>query len=224
MVKPITIFVSYAHSDDSFLRELQTFLKPYEREKIINIWTDKDIVAGQKWDDLIKAKLNESEVILFLVSPDFLASDYINDNEIEEVLKKEKSFTVPIIIRPTDLSLLKIKYLQIIPTGAKPVTEWESRDKAWNDVISKLKEVFIQVNQHPALTTDVSEANSVNTPIIWKTKNPVNFIMKLLSLLLVVICISAFVYGLIKHDSFYLFASIAGIAAAFVGYMFVSRS
>ncbi len=225
MDEPITIFISYAHKDASFLQELQTRLRPYEREKIVSVWTDKDIVAGNRWDDLIKTKLNKSEVILFLVSPDFLASDYINDKEIEAVLKKEPPLAVPIIIRPSDLNMLKINHLQAIPTGAKSIAEWENRDTAWQDVINGLKSVFIQVKptlSHLLAGLDVSQSQK-RTSAKWETTSFTDALMKILSLLLVVICMIALVYGLLKRDSFYSFTSLAGMASGSVGYMFFRK-
>ena len=223
MAEPLTIFISYAHKDKSFLQELQTVLKPYERRKIVSIWTDQDIVAGQKWDELIKTKLNQSEVVLFLVSPDFLASDYINDQEIGQVLERSEPCAIPILVRPIDLSLLTINYLQVIPTGAKPVTDWESRDKAWLDVVNELKEVFIQLK--PSLSDLLNKKVADQPPVFkaFRSRDIVDSTIRILLLVLIIICAIVFVYGLIKHDAFYTFTAIAGIAAGLVGNMFTKR-
>ena len=225
MSNPITIFISYAHKDAAFLQELKTFLKPYERNEIITIWTDKNIIAGQEWDNLIKQKLQQSAVILFLVSPDFLASDYINDKEIKEALIKEAAYNVPIIIRPTDLSMFEMKYLQIIPTGAKPVADWDNRDKAWNDVVENLKNVFIRVE--PELSTVLQNTpgatSRTSLPSIRKQQDFIEPVMKIGLILLLLICIAALVYGFIHRDAFYVFAALAGVGAAFAAYVFLRR-
>lgn len=226
MATPISIFISYAHKDDSFLQELTTFLTPYERGKIISIWTDKDVVAGQKWNDVIKTRLNESEVILFLVSPDFLASGLINDNEIAAVLGKDEPVAVPIIIRHTDLSLFKMRnYWEMMPSGARPVSDWENRDKAWMDVLTKLRDVFLKVepgvSQYLANTMVGPMPKSLSSK--WRLQDMVDWVRGSL-LVLIVICMAFFVYGLIKHDNFYAFTSLAGMGACFLGYMFVRRS
>lgn len=190
--------------------ELQTFLKPYLRNKTIDLWTDKDIVAGQEWNDLIKAKLNESEIILFLVSPDFLASDYINDTEIMNALKNNKIITIPVIIRPIRMALLQINYKQAIPTGAKPVSDWPSRDNAWNNVLSALEEVFKEINKEDLESVPDNKTgknyNNNFTKVNFSDK-----LMKGLFALLIVVCICAFFYGLIKRDNYYSFTSLAGL-------------
>lgn len=216
MAKPITIFISYSHKDDSFLKELQTFLRPYSRSKKIEIWTDKNIVAGQKWNDLIKAKLNESEIILFLVSPDFLASDYINDVEIKSAIENNRIITIPVIIRPIRMELLQISYLQVIPSGAKPVTDWPSRDNAWNDVIGELSKVFENINEEDL-------ENDTNT-----NKTFFNFIssdklMKMFFGFLVAVCFCTFLFGLFNRDSFYTFTSLAGLGVGSAAYLLLRR-
>lgn len=210
MAKPITIFISYAHKDSSYLQELQTFLKPYLRKKTIDIWTDKDIVAGEQWNALIKAKLNESEIILFLVSPDFLASDYINDTEIMNALKNNKIITIPVIIRPIRMDLLQINYVQAIPTGARPVSDWPSRDNAWNNVLSALEEVFKEINKEdPEYVPD--PGTRIKHTINFTRVNFSDKLMKGLFALLIAVCIGAFLYGLLKRDSYYSFTSLAGM-------------
>ncbi|MGH2553018.1 MAG: toll/interleukin-1 receptor domain-containing protein [Chitinophagaceae bacterium] len=222
MPKPITIFISYAHKDGSYLSELQTFLKPYQRNKTIDIWTDREIVAGQQWNELIKNKLSESEIILFLVSPDFLASDYINDTEIKSAITDNKIITIPVIIRPIDMDLFTISYKQAVPTGAKAVSDWDSRDKAWNDVLLALKEVFKKINKdepdyEPLLV------NGTKKNIRIRDINFSDMLMKGLFVLLIVVCIGAFVYGLIKRDNYYSFTSLAGLGIGATAWFLLRR-
>ncbi len=225
MVKPVTIFISYSHKDASFLQELLTFLKPYEKNKTISVWTDKDIVAGQQWNELIKANLNRSEVILFLVSPDFLASDYINDTEIMNALENNKLIIIPIIVRPIVMNLLQIKSFQVIPTGAKAVVEWDSRDQAWNDVITALKTVIDKINAANAgQLEDVTHSNNgTNHSFNLRRGNLTDTLLKWFFVLLIAICIVVFVYGFVQRDTFYSFTSIAGMGASFTAYFFVRR-
>ncbi|HLG38143.1 MAG TPA: toll/interleukin-1 receptor domain-containing protein [Chitinophagaceae bacterium] len=221
MAKPITIFISYAHKDSSYLEELQTFLKPLIREKRIAVWTDKNIVAGQKWNEIIRKKLNKSEVILFLVSPDFLASDYINDTEIQDSLKREDLTIIPVIVRPIVMDLLKIKYLQAIPTGAKAISDWDKRDNAWNDVISALTIVFNDINvRRPKDSFDDEEETSTNPT----AQNFTDKLMKWLLALLVTFSVGVFIYGLIKVSGFHVSTSLAGICIGVAGHRFSRKS
>lgn len=222
MPKPITIFISYAHKDTSYKDELQIFLKPYQRNKTIDIWTDKDIVAGQQWNELIKNKLSESEIILFLVSPDFLASDYINDNEIQYALENNMIITIPVIIRPIDMELLQIKYLQVIPTGAKAVSDWDSRDKAWNDVLLALKQVFKKIKEDEPEYVSVSGNGSKRIFNLRKV-NFSDILMKGLFALLIVVCIGSIFYGLCNDDNFYSFTSLAGLGVGAVAWFLLRK-
>ncbi len=226
MANPISIFISYAHKDEPFLEELQTFLKPYERNKTIHVWTDKNIVAGQQWDEMIKTQLANSKIILFLISPDFLASDYINDNEIKSALEKYQSHSlviIPVIIRPIDMDLLQMKYLQVVPTGAKPVSDWESRDKAWNDVIIALKNVFLQVgNTNSNMQATAGNNNNPGYVQDFKKSFISSKIVTWLFILLIAACIGLFIWGMINRDGFICSTSLGGIGAGILGY-FISK-
>lgn len=221
MAKPITIFISYAHKDDSYLQEFQTFLKPFVMQKRIAVWTDKNIVAGERWNDIIKNNLNKSEVILFLVSPDFLASDYINDTEIKNAVEKESLTIIPVIIRPIVMDLLKIKYLQAVPTGAKAVSDWDKRDNAWNNVISALTIVFDNINSRRP--KDIS-ADEEEISADRDRHNLTDQLMKWLFALLVTICVGVFVYGLIKVSAFHVATSLAGICIGVAGHRYSHKS
>ena len=215
MASPKSIFISYAHKDESYLNELRTFLKPLIRNKTISIWTDKDIVAGQKWDELIKTQLANSRIILFLVSPDFLASDYINDTEITNVLQNETSNSfsiVPIIIRPVNMQLLPLKAYQVIPTGAKAVSEWDSRDKAWNDVLAALITMLDQLPENgESNSTPVPPARLSSKIVLW------------MFVLLIAVSIVLFIAGIVKRDAFFCYTSLGGIGAGIAGFFMAKK-
>lgn len=208
MVKPINIFISYAHADADLLDEFKKFLVPYERKKTITVWTDRDINAGQTWDKWIKGRLQQSEIILFLVSQDFLASSYINDVEIKEAIDNSRLISIPIILRPILMSQLVLNYLQVIPTGAQPVIKWNPRDEAWVDVIKSLEKVFTQLNDN-------------NRKVTFRAYSSDKLVTGLI-LILFVISLGVFVYGLIKVSEFHISTSFVGMGISLLGY-FLSR-
>jgi hypothetical protein len=73
---PIKIFCCYSHEDEALLNKLKAHLKPLQRQGLIDVWHDRDIGAGTDWEQHIKEQLNTAQIILLLVSPDFMDSDY----------------------------------------------------------------------------------------------------------------------------------------------------
>ena len=73
--KSIEVFCCYARKDQQLLLDLKTFLSPLQREGLITLWTDIDINAGTEWEREIHRHLNTAQIILLLISPDFIASE-----------------------------------------------------------------------------------------------------------------------------------------------------
>lgn len=148
MSNPIKVFISYSHKDEEYKDELNKHLKPYETQKIIEIWDDRDILPSQDWHKEINERLKAAHVILYLVSSDFMASDYINNVELSKAMDrhaKGEQALVPIIIRPSNLSMLNIAKFQATPKNAKAISTWADQDEAWMDVISSLSKLFTAI-------------------------------------------------------------------------------
>ena len=146
--RPVSVFVSYAHKDDSFRAELDTRLKLLQRYDLIDGWHDLRIVAGAEWKQEIDQRLDDSELILLLVSPDFLASDYCYDVEMKRALERHEAGHVrvlPIIIRDCDWSGAPFSRLQVLPLRGKPVRRWRDRDSAWKSVAAGIKDAAYSI-------------------------------------------------------------------------------
>lgn len=140
----IEVFYSYAHEDEALRVELEKHLSALKRQKLIDGWHDRRISAGQQWADEIDAHVNSADIILLLVSPDFLASDYCYEIEMTTALRRHREQTtvvIPIILRAVDWSGTPFAHLQALPRDGKPVTSWLNRDEAFLEIAQGIREV-----------------------------------------------------------------------------------
>ena len=140
----VRVAFSYSHKDEELRDLLETHLKLLQRQNIISTWHDRKIMAGDKWAGVIDDNFQRADLILLLVSADFLASDYCFEIEMQTVLEREakgEAKVVPVILRACDWSDAPFSKLQGLPKDMKPVTSWSNRDEAWTDVAKGIKKV-----------------------------------------------------------------------------------
>jgi hypothetical protein len=147
--QPVRVFYSYSHKDEDLIDELRAFLRPLERKGIISSWHDRSIKGGQQWDDEIRENLEEAQLILLLVSANFMASDYIYDKELAVALERHESSAarvVPIILRSVDWQDSSFAKLQALPKDGRPLSSWEDRDEALTSIVRDLRQIANEVN------------------------------------------------------------------------------
>jgi len=145
---PVKLFISYAHEDEVHKNNLVTHLSALQRLGVLEAWDDREIMAGQNWDTAIKTSLEQADIVIFLISADFIASEYIHDVEIENALKRYKAgqqIIIPVLVRACDFSSLHLSRFQALPTGAKPITSWDNLDEAWLNVTEGIKKVSTEM-------------------------------------------------------------------------------
>lgn len=133
----IEIFFSYAHEDEKLRNELAKHLKLLERQKVISSWYDRDITAGDDWKQEIQQHLQTAQVILLLISADFLASDFCWGVELAQAMTRhenKQALVIPVILREVDWQGAPFGKLQALPKNAKPVTNWSNQDQAFTDI------------------------------------------------------------------------------------------
>jgi HEAT repeat protein len=150
LTQSIKLFFSYAHKDEPLRDELAKHLSLLKRQNIITDWHDRNITAGTDWAQAIDHNLNTANIILLLISADFLASDYCYDKELTRALERHNQGTarvIPIILRPCDWHSAPFGKLQALPKDAKPVTEWSNPDKAFTDIAQGIRKAVAELQQ-----------------------------------------------------------------------------
>jgi len=143
------IFISYAHEDEDLKGELDKHLKVLKRSSKVEVWSDRQLVAGEEWDDSIMSELRRANIILLLISVDFNASDFIWDKELAVAMERHREGTarvVPIIIRKCNWDGLPYAALQALPRHARPVTDYPDRDVAYTEIAEGIEQLVDQVN------------------------------------------------------------------------------
>ncbi len=142
MARPVSLFFSYSHKDEDLRGELETHLSPLRRQQVISGWHDRMITPGDEWKSRIDENLNQADVILLLVTPNFLASDYCFDVEMKQAMGRHElgeACVIPVIVRPVDWHGEPFAKLHCLPRDGKPITRWPDRDEAWLDVVKGIR-------------------------------------------------------------------------------------
>ncbi|MBL6988114.1 MAG: TIR domain-containing protein [Methylobacter sp.] len=150
---PVKLFISYSHEDEDLRAELEKHLKPLQRKKVIDTWHDRKIGVGTEWQQAIDEKLETADIVLLLVSPDFLNSDYCNDMEIQCAMRKHEEKTtvvIPILLRHCDTDGAAFMKIQGLPKNLLPVKKWNDQDEAFTDIAKGIRIVARLIQQQKA--------------------------------------------------------------------------
>jgi hypothetical protein len=153
---PVNVFFCYDHEDEAFLNKLKMHLSPLQREGLIDIWYDREISAGAEKGREIDKHLNSAHIILLLVSPAFMNSDYCYSVELARAIERHVSgeaCVVPIILRPIDWHNASFGNLKPLPKDGQPVTDWSNRDKAFLDIARGIRKVVEELNVQASPTS-----------------------------------------------------------------------
>jgi hypothetical protein len=137
-----SVFFSYSHKDETLRNQLETHLAMLKRQGVISAWYDRRLVAGDEIDQGIKQELDRADIILLLVSADFLASEYCYGVEMRRALERHdqgEARVIPIILRPCDWHHAPFGKLLASPTDGLPVTKWTDPDDAFLDIANAIR-------------------------------------------------------------------------------------
>jgi small GTP-binding protein len=148
VTSPLRVFISYSHKDEEFKEELITMLAGLQRQRIIDAWQDRRIEEGDAWYQAIQDAMNDCDMAILLVSQNFIASRFIQDEELPHVLQRRREQglrVIPIIVRPCKWqSEPVLKELQALPRDNKAVITFSKdngeRDQVWTDIATVIEE------------------------------------------------------------------------------------
>ncbi len=165
-----TVFFSYSHKDEALRDRLEIALAAMKRQGLIDAWHDRRIVGGEDFALRIDEELERADLVLLLVSPDFINSDYCYGREMTRALERHgagEAVVLPVILRPSDWHDLPFGRLQAAPKDGRPVTKWPDLDDAFLDVVSAIKGIIRKgqpatatapIPVHPAAATGFAAA------------------------------------------------------------------
>ncbi|MEM4721801.1 MAG: toll/interleukin-1 receptor domain-containing protein [Candidatus Methanomethylicaceae archaeon] len=165
-MQPKKIFISYSHKDEQYKQQIENHLAPLKRDQVVVTWSDTSIPAGGNLDRNISSELESADIILLLVSSDFLASNYCMDIETKRALERQQdgtAATVAVIVRPCDWIQTKLKETKALPKDGKPVASWTNPDEAFLDVVREIKKLLDIIDERK---TKISRTTSVAKPVI----------------------------------------------------------
>ncbi len=182
------VFVSYSHEDEEYLARLQAHLRPFERNGLIDAWSDTRIKAGQDWQQEIDTALKKATAAILLISADFLASDYIINNELPLLLKAQTEGVkiIPVILKPCILTEYPdLARLQSINDPEESVISLDEfgREKLWsqvaNAVQTTLQERGIDITSRlPPSPPEHLEAEQTQNPFTQHVRQEIGILLK----------------------------------------------
>lgn len=145
-----TVFFSYSHADEALRDQLEKQLALLKRQGIIETWHDRRIGAGSEFAREIDEHVNTDDIILLLVSSDFLDSDYCYEREMARTLERHDSgdaVVIPVILRPCEWQEAPFGKLNATPPDGRPITKFADRDDAMLEVAKSVRAAAEKINE-----------------------------------------------------------------------------
>ena len=137
-----SLFLSYSHKDEEIRNELEIHLTALKRQGIIDVWHDRRIKAGGHVENQISEHLEKADLILLLISSDFIASDYCHNVEMKRAMERHENGqakVIPVILRPCEWHNMPFGKLMATPTDGKPITKFPNLDEAFLEVTKAVR-------------------------------------------------------------------------------------
>jgi hypothetical protein len=140
----LKLFISYSHQDEDIKDELLKHLSPLKRLNLISDFHDRKIEPGDKWAKVISDNLANADIVVLLISIDFINSEYCYDVEMDAALDRQAdgaAVVIPVIARSCIWKSTKFAPFQALPTDGKAIATWADRDDALRVVAEGIQQV-----------------------------------------------------------------------------------
>jgi predicted ATP-binding protein involved in virulence len=172
----IKIFYSYARKDRELRDTLDKHLAPLLEAGRVETWHDLQLEPGIEWEPDLLAQMKAADIILLLISVDFLASQYCYSTELQVAIDRHnagQAKVIPVILRPCDWNhdFVPFSKLNVLPPGAKPVTSWPDPDEAYAIVAQEIRKVlhYLQPDNLPPKTPVYFTSIELTSILCFKT-------------------------------------------------------
>jgi hypothetical protein len=149
---PVKVFCSYSHRDRELKERFEEHLSPLKRSgRIDRVWSDGDLPAGMEFDPRIREALDAADLILFLVSPGFIDSDYCYKVEMPRAIERYeggKTRFLFILIRAVHWKIPSIEKYTVIPRSLQAIDSSPNRDEAFAEVVGEIDRVIGEIEEH----------------------------------------------------------------------------
>jgi tetratricopeptide (TPR) repeat protein len=169
MSEALRLFISYSHKDFSYAEALHKQLMPLRKNNLVLDWYDRNIPAGSHWEEQISSNLESTNVFLFLMSPDFFNSEYIDGIEMKRALAREHkgdATIIPVLVRPVLWEETPLVHFDAVPKTPDrqllPVTQWLDPDEAWLTIVKDVRSLANRERKNPQTSSALAVSSQLD--------------------------------------------------------------
>jgi hypothetical protein len=141
---PLRVFLSYAAKDQAFCAELCKHLDSLQGEGVVQYWCERFLAPGANRQETINQHIMQSDVVIMLISADYLATVYRHNPEVQLARQRHargQTLILPVILRPVAWQETSLGSLQALPGGGRPLVDWPTHDHGWHEVTRHLRQL-----------------------------------------------------------------------------------
>ncbi|HEU5378245.1 MAG TPA: toll/interleukin-1 receptor domain-containing protein, partial [Ktedonobacteraceae bacterium] len=146
---PLTVYYCADPADLAFCQALDLHLSPLKSIGRIQIWGDEQILAGQEREQEREKHLSTAQILVLLLSPDFLASEG-GQHQISVALQRHQAedvVVIPLLVRPCSWQEMGLSALQILPREQKALSTRSHPDEAWQEIVTEISRTIATIWQ-----------------------------------------------------------------------------